>query len=75
MRRMIDADGHVVEPPMVWREYAEPAFRESFNHRRLNDASCEPFWRPGAPAARGPAVGAGRRPKRLSMALDRRFSR
>ena len=25
---VIDADGHVIEPAAVWREYAEPAFRE-----------------------------------------------
>ena len=25
---IIDADGHVIEPAVVWKEYAEPAFRE-----------------------------------------------
>jgi predicted TIM-barrel fold metal-dependent hydrolase len=25
---VIDSDGHVIEPDAVWREYAEPAFRE-----------------------------------------------
>jgi predicted TIM-barrel fold metal-dependent hydrolase len=25
---VIDADGHVVEPDVIWREYAEPAFRD-----------------------------------------------
>jgi uncharacterized protein len=25
---VIDADGHVIEPDVVWKEYAEPAYRE-----------------------------------------------
>ena len=25
---IIDADGHVIEPAVVWKDYAEPAFRE-----------------------------------------------
>jgi predicted TIM-barrel fold metal-dependent hydrolase len=25
---VIDADGHVVEPDVIWKEYAEPAFRD-----------------------------------------------
>lgn len=28
MARIIDADGHIVEPPALWREYTEPAYRE-----------------------------------------------
>jgi predicted TIM-barrel fold metal-dependent hydrolase len=26
--RVVDADGHVVEPPWMWQEYIEPAYRE-----------------------------------------------
>src|SRR5437764_5643268 len=25
---VIDADGHLVEPPAVWQEYAEPPYRD-----------------------------------------------
>ena len=25
---VIDSDGHVIEPAVVWKEYAEPAFRD-----------------------------------------------
>ena len=25
---VIDADGHVTEPPTVWNDYLEPRFRE-----------------------------------------------
>ena len=28
---IIDSDGHVVEPPTLWRDYAEPAFREQLD--------------------------------------------
>src|SRR6266851_3646658 len=28
MTRVIDADGHVAEPSVVWTEYTEPAFRD-----------------------------------------------
>jgi len=26
--RIIDADGHIVEPRALWEDYAEPQFRE-----------------------------------------------
>jgi predicted TIM-barrel fold metal-dependent hydrolase len=29
---VIDSDGHVIEPAAVWREYAEPEFRELLDH-------------------------------------------
>ncbi len=28
---VIDADGHVVEPDTVWKEYSEPAYREQLD--------------------------------------------
>src|ERR1700687_993320 len=28
MARMIDADGHIVEPRVLWEEYVEPEFRD-----------------------------------------------
>jgi predicted TIM-barrel fold metal-dependent hydrolase len=30
-REVIDSDGHVVEPDVVWKEYAEPAYREQLD--------------------------------------------
>ena len=29
---IIDSDGHVIEPAAVWREYAEPEFRDLLDH-------------------------------------------
>ena len=28
MARIIDADGHIVEPRELWEEYVEPEFRD-----------------------------------------------
>ena len=28
MAQIIDADGHILEPPSVWQEYTEPAYRD-----------------------------------------------
>ena len=36
MTRIMDADGHVVEPPIVWTEYTEPAYREQMIQVRRN---------------------------------------
>lgn len=30
--QVVDADGHVVEPDRVWKEYADPAFRDRLDH-------------------------------------------
>ncbi|MCH2169948.1 amidohydrolase [Myxococcota bacterium] len=30
-REVIDSDGHVVEPDVVWKEYSEPAYREQLD--------------------------------------------
>ena len=30
-RQVIDSDGHVVEPDAVWKEYAEPAYRDQLD--------------------------------------------
>lgn len=38
---VIDADGHITEPPVLWAEYVEPAFRERAPHPTL-DASGKP---------------------------------
>jgi predicted TIM-barrel fold metal-dependent hydrolase len=36
--RVIDADGHVTEPPTLWEEYVEPRFRERVPRFALDDA-------------------------------------
>lgn len=28
MATIIDADGHLLEPPSIWEEYTEPTYRE-----------------------------------------------
>ena len=28
---IIDSDGHVIEPAVVWKEYADPAFRDQLD--------------------------------------------
>jgi len=44
MTRIIDADGHVVEPRAVWSEYTEPKFRQSvIQIRRNRDGADELF--------------------------------
>ncbi len=35
---VIDADGHVTEPPTVWSEYVEPAYRERAPRYTLDEA-------------------------------------
>lgn len=37
MAKVIDADGHVVEPRAVWTEYTEPEFRDRVIQIRRND--------------------------------------
>src|SRR5271166_6294682 len=58
MARVIDADGHVVEPRAVWTEYIEPAFRERVIQIRRNADGMDELWingenrsRPSLPVA------------------------
>jgi predicted TIM-barrel fold metal-dependent hydrolase len=58
MARVIDADGHVVEPRAVWTEYIEPAFRERVIQIRRNGEGMDELWingenrsRPSLPVA------------------------
>ncbi|MDG2333236.1 MAG: amidohydrolase family protein [Myxococcota bacterium] len=37
----VDGDGHVLEPPDLWREYLEPAFRDRAPTIRADDAGLE----------------------------------
>jgi len=36
MPRIIDSDGHIVEPPALWKDYTEPAYREQMIQIRRN---------------------------------------
>ncbi|MGH7948782.1 MAG: amidohydrolase family protein [Candidatus Binataceae bacterium] len=44
MRRIIDADGHIVEPRAVWQEYAEPRYREQMIQIRRNRDGADELW-------------------------------
>lgn len=44
MPKVIDADGHIVEPPVVWTEYTEPAYREQVIQIRRNRDGRDEMW-------------------------------
>jgi uncharacterized protein len=44
MPQIIDADGHIVEPSVVWEEYVEPAFRDRVIQIRRNREGNDEFW-------------------------------
>ena len=60
MTRIIDADGHIVEPRALWDDYAEPQFRDRMiqvrrnrdggdelsDRRRESQPPVAPAWRP-----------------------------
>ena len=47
---VIDADGHVLEPPDVWEKYIDPAFRDRAIRLRLNDEGKEYLELNGRPS-------------------------
>src|SRR5690348_7901138 len=58
MARIIDADGHIVEPHTVWDEYTEPEFRAQMIQVRRNRDGMDELWvagenrsRPSLPVA------------------------
>jgi len=58
MDRVIDADGHVVEPREVWTDYAEPEFRDRIIEVRRTSDGRDELWiggenrsRPSLPVA------------------------
>lgn len=55
MARMIDADGHIVEPPALWEEYVEPAYRDKVIQIRRDREGREVFYINGE--ARNPLGG------------------
>ncbi len=44
MAKVIDADGHVVEPRAVWEEYTEPAYRDRVIQIRRNRQGVDELW-------------------------------
>jgi hypothetical protein len=48
MPRVIDADGHVAEPSVVWLEYTDPAFRDRVIQVRPNADGPDDLWIDGA---------------------------
>ena len=44
MARIIDADGHIVEPHALWDEYTEPAYRDRVIQVRRNREGADEFW-------------------------------
>ena len=58
MTRIIDADGHIVEPRSLWEDYAEPQFRDRMIQVRRNRDGGDELWindenrsRPSLPVA------------------------
>lgn len=44
MTRIIDADGHIVEPRTLWEDYAEPEFRDRMIQIRRNRSGTDELW-------------------------------
>ena len=44
MDKVVDADGHIVEPRAVWTEYTEPEFRDRVLQVRRNDQGRDELW-------------------------------
>ncbi len=44
MPRIIDADGHVVEPRTLWQDYVEPEFRDRVIQIRRGADGKDEFW-------------------------------
>ena len=52
---VIDADGHLVEPPLVWQDYAEPAFRDLVIQVRRSERGLDQLWVEGRRSGANPA--------------------
>ncbi len=44
MTRVIDADGHITEPRLLWESYAAPAYRERVIQVRRDDSGRDEIW-------------------------------
>ena len=52
---VIDADGHLVEPPALWQDYAEPAYRDRVVQVRRGDSGAYELWIEGRRRGADPA--------------------
>lgn len=52
---VIDADGHILEPPTVWEEYIDPGLRARALRVRVNDEGLEYLELDGRPSPSHPA--------------------
>ena len=50
MERIIDADGHVLEPPDVWARYVDPGYRERAIYLRRGSDGRDSLMIEGRPA-------------------------
>src|SRR5262245_24003701 len=48
---VIDADGHICEPPAVWEKYVEPGYRDAVLQTRVLDRSFGQIFLEGRPLA------------------------
>ena len=46
----VDADGHILEPPTLWEEYIDPAFRDRALRFELDEHGLEELWYDGKPS-------------------------
>jgi uncharacterized protein len=46
----VDADGHILEPPTLWEEYIDPAYRDRALRFRFDDNGLEELVYDGAPS-------------------------
>ncbi len=44
MVTIVDADGHIVEPHVVWDQYTEPEYRDRVIQVRRNNEGIDEFW-------------------------------
>ena len=44
MAALIDADGHIIEPPVIWESYAEPAYRDRVIQVRRSPEGGGELW-------------------------------
>lgn len=44
MAKIVDADGHIVEPSAIWEEYTEPEYRDRMIQIRRNRDGIDEFW-------------------------------
>ena len=44
MTALIDADGHIIEPPVIWESYAEPAYRDRVIQLRRSPEGGGELW-------------------------------